>query len=802
MCEFEFVIRKTENAHVHSDIEFFYVMSGAVEFSTDERQYHMEKDDFLLINADKMHWYTADDEIMAACLRIDYEELSGMLNQDMLIFWCNTVTDETENSDVLRSIMKKIISEHYYNHENDKIYLNSLYYHFLHVLTNDFWVNKQEARFGVDEHKFDDRKRSIAEYVTNNYDKQISLSELARKLFLSDAYLSKYIKRQFGMSFVSYVNSVRLNFAVSKLLHSDKSVVRIAMDTGFASSAALNKAFREKYNMTPTAYRGQWKSSVQKRSNTIEDEQRIQTSLERYFQHNPSDRREARKRQQENILLRQIERKPYEKAWAKLINIGAAEDLLNSDMQQHLLYLQRTLHFEYVRFWDLYSPNMFLNLDAENGEYNFSKLDRALDFLVSHGLKPYIELRDKPKLLIQNEDLISQYQMRERLSEDIFKVRDFMKRLIIHLIGRYTAVAVSGWYFELWKTEMEEYVNRVNVPDGDESIPMYLERFDEVAAALRQYLPDIRIGGGGFSLRYGDELFATMMSQWKHSSQQPSFISIYNYPYSIDSIDKRHNQSTDYDYLRNHLLRMRQIMEDVGFRAPEVHVSEWNFSVSSRNVLNDHCMKGAYLVKNLIDSIGFVDVSGYWVGSDIFSDYSDSTLLLNGGGGLLSKDGIPKPAFYAFEFMNRLGRYLIDTGEHYIITDNGAGNWRLVCHNLKKLGYQYGLRRENEQRFEDQNNLFTDLKKHDMHFELPALREGKYQLSIYAVNQRHGSIQDEWKEMTDAKKIGREECEYLRRITTPRLVLQTCKSHNGTVQFDLVLEPNEIVFVHVSYQYD
>ena len=798
---FEFLIRRNETKQVHLDIEFFYVMSGTAEFSTDGRQYHMEKEDFLLVNADEEHWYTASEDFMAASLQISYGELCELLHQDMFVFWCNTVTDETESSEVLCTIMKQIIAEQYINHGNDQIRLYSLYYQFLHVLTNDFLVNRQGEQAGADEHKFDERKRQIAEYVNNNYDQQISLSELARKLFLSDAYLSKYFKRQFGTSFVNYVNSVRLNFAVSKLLHSDKSVVRIAMDTGFASSAAMNKAFREKYGVTPTVYRTQWRKNVNPVSNTLEDQEKVQTRLQRFFIEHPSLKNEEKKRQQETVRIGKIERRLYNKDWDKLINIGTAEDLLNSDMQQHLLYLKKTLHFEYVRFWDLYAPNMFLNMETQNDEYNFSKLDRVLDFLTANDLKPYIELREKPKILIQNAEKITPYQKRDRMAEDEVKMREFVSRLIIHLISRYTAEVVQSWYFELWKIERDEYVAQVNIPDARDSNALYLDCFDDIASTLRQYLPGIRIGGGGFSLRYGEELFRELLLRWKERAQKPSFVSIYNYPYSIDSIDKGRNQAAASDFLRNHLERIRAILEQTDFNVPELHVSEWNFSVSSRNVLNDHCMKGAYLVKNLIDNIGLVTLSGYWLGSDIFSDFSDSNLFLNGGGGLLSKDGVPKPAFYAFEFMNRLGKYLIQTGEHYIITDNGAGNWRIVCHNLKKLGYQYGLRKENEQRLEEQNNLFTDLKRNEMVFELPALREGKYQISVYSVNQQHGSIQDEWREMSNAGKIGPEECEYLRRITTPKLVLQACKSENGILAFNLVLEPNEIVFIHVSYQY-
>lgn len=801
MIEFEFIVRKLEDSHMHADIEFFYLMEGSVEFTVEKQQHKLAAEDFLLVNAHKEHSYKAKEDILAMCLRISYSELAKLLKQDTIFFWCNTAMEDTEINGVIRSILKKIVSEQFYNKGRDQIYLNSLYYEFLHIITHDFLVSKNDKKYDIEEEKLDDRKQKIAEYIRLNYDKQISLNELSKMLYLSNAYLSKYIKRQFGMSFVDYVNSVRLNYAVSQLLHSDQSVMRIAMDTGFASSLALNKAFKEKYGLTPTLYRKQWKGNSKKSKNTIEEKKSIQKQVAHYFKTNIEVNKNEKKLSNEIVTLTQKKGRLLNKNWNKMINIGTASDLLHSDIQQHLLYLKKTLHFEYVRFWDLYAPGMFLNKHLSSDEYNFDKLDRVLDFLVKNELKPYIELRIKPKILIRNQEIILQYQERDKVIEDAANIKKFLKDLIIHLMNRYTAGAVESWYFEVWKTELDEYVNSTDIEDKDLSIPLYLERFDEMAGTLRKYLPNIRIGGGGFSLRYGEENFRKILRQWKEYKNLPAFISIYNYPYSIDSIGKERNQTMNSEFIKNHLLQVKGIMNEEEFPVQELHASEWNFSVSSRNVLNDHCMKGAYLVKNMLDSIGIVDLAGYWTGSDLFSDYYDSTALLNGSGGLLTKDGIPKPAYYAFEFMNRLGKYIHKQGEHYIITDNGTGNWRIVCHNLKKLGYQYGLQKENEIQLGQQNNLFTDLKKNKMYFELQAEREGKYLLRIYSVNQKHGSIQDEWLEIAGLQELAPEDLDYLSRITTPGMTIQTCQTVGGKISFEITLEPNEIVFIHASYQY-
>jgi beta-xylosidase/AraC-like DNA-binding protein len=801
MIEFEFLINKSKEMHMHADIELLYVMEGQLDFILEDKQYHLGKEDFLIINVDKRHAYSAKNDILLASLHISYAELSKMLKQDMIFFWCNTALEENEMYEVIRGIIKKIVNEQYQNKGVDEIYMNYLYYEFLHVLSHDFMLNRDDKYFATEAHKFDDRKHKIAEYIRLNYDKQISLQDMAKKLFLSNAYLSKYIKRQFGMSFIDYVNSVRLNYAVSQLLYSDKSVVRIAMDTGFASSAALNKAFKEKYNMTPTVYRSQWKNIEGKSHNTVEDETKIQKQVARYFENNKEEKQMDGKIYEEVILLNETPKTPLNKAWNRMINVGAAADLLHSDMQQHILQLKKELHFQYIRFWDIYSSEIFLDVHKKGKNYNFDKIDRILDFLMEHDIMPYVELGIKPKKVIQNRRKMLIQKESLHLFEDDDTISHFHVSLLGHLITRYGAEKVEKWYFELWKPEKEEDLVKTHTLNHIELSHAYLQKFNLIAGTLRELLPTIQIGGGGLSLRYGEEAFYELLKSWKEYDNQPDFISVYSYPYTIDSIDKEKNQSTDRDFLKNNLIKIREMMKQTQFENLELHVTEWNFTISNRNILNDNCMKGAYLVKNMIDSIGYAEVLGYWTGSDLYADYYDSKLLLNGGNGILSKDGIPKPAFYAFEFMNNLGKYARKAGKHYLVTDNGHGNWRIVCHNLKELNYQYGLRMEDEINLNDQNILFSDIKKTRLHFELPVPKNGSYQIRIYLVNQKNGSVQDEWISMSSPKLVSQEDITYLKRITTPRMVIMNIQVTNLRLVFDTILEANEIQFIHTSYQF-
>lgn len=798
MYDFSFVFQTMEPAHCHTDVEFFYVLSGTAVFTMEDKQYRLNKDDFLVVNVDKNHAYRSEGDFLGACVHFSYSKLCSLMKQSMVFFWCNTASGNTEGHDELRRIFRKIISEEYFNQGKDLIYLNSLFYEFLHVLTTDCLLNKGNDHYTEETHKFDARKHEIAEFIQNNFDKPITLEDLSKQMFLSYAYLSKYIKRHFGMGFAEYLNQVRLNFAVSQLLHSDLSIVRIAMESGFASSAALNKAFKQSYNMTPTEYRRQWASQTGKTADSELSQSEIRKRLERHF-----DRCFAQEAKQSNqpaqlVTLQNMSKRLLKRNWCRMINIGTAADLLQSDIQKHLLILKEELHFEYVRFWDLHSPQMQLG-DGKTG-FNFNKLDQILDFLLQNGMKPYIELRPKPKILLRSAfDVIRMNEV--DLDETVDSVRYFIRKLFIHLLNRYSTDQVESWFFEIWCAEGERNLMEEEPGKVQALIQWYMERFGVVAGQIRELCPGARIGGGGLTVRFGGEQLKMILQAWQKEQQQPDFISLYCYPYTQYTMGKDRNQSRSTDLLRKTLQFARQTMEEVGFGQKELHVTEWNFSISNRNTLNDSCMKGAYIMRDLLDSLDLADLMGYWVGTDLYGSDEDALSIVNGSGGLLSRDGIRKPAFYAFDFMNHLGRYVRKREDNYLVTDNGAGNWRIVCHNLKNLNHQYSLMNEGKIRISEQNNLFEDMKRRTIHFSLPGKRGEKYLLKCLTVNQYNGSLQDEWVAMSSPEEMSRDEIQYLSRIVTPRMVVKRLIAENGRLSFDITMEPNEIAYIHLIYQY-
>ena len=93
------------------------------------------------------------------------------------------------------------------------------------------------------------------QYIADNYKKKIYLKDIAEKMDLSEAYLSRLFRRETGKRFQDYVIDVRLEHAANLLKYSEEAIPEIAEYVNFPSQSYMGKLFKKKYNLTPKQYR-------------------------------------------------------------------------------------------------------------------------------------------------------------------------------------------------------------------------------------------------------------------------------------------------------------------------------------------------------------------------------------------------------------------------------------------------------------------------------------------------------------------------------------------------------------------
>lgn len=100
-----------------------------------------------------------------------------------------------------------------------------------------------------------DRIKKVHEYIYDNYGKKISLSEISNLINMSPVTFNRFIKKRTGRTFITYLNDVRISFAVQFLIDSNLSVSEIGYKCGFNNIANFNRIFKKSKKCTPREYK-------------------------------------------------------------------------------------------------------------------------------------------------------------------------------------------------------------------------------------------------------------------------------------------------------------------------------------------------------------------------------------------------------------------------------------------------------------------------------------------------------------------------------------------------------------------
>jgi AraC-like DNA-binding protein len=103
--------------------------------------------------------------------------------------------------------------------------------------------------------KASDRFGKVTEYIMRNFDKEITLPEVASIANMAVTTFCNFFKDHFRVTFVEYLNTVRIGYACKLLADDDHNIVEIAYESGFKNLANFNRQFKRFKSMTPTEYR-------------------------------------------------------------------------------------------------------------------------------------------------------------------------------------------------------------------------------------------------------------------------------------------------------------------------------------------------------------------------------------------------------------------------------------------------------------------------------------------------------------------------------------------------------------------
>lgn len=815
--------------NMQKDFELIFVLRGELFTAINNNQYHLTKPDIILINSGDAYQAWSEKENLVLTIRIDYDFFIQAVDRKLNIYLCNSSIDHKNNYDDIRKIMSKVMYEYFHDEIGRELKIMSLLYDLIYLLEVNFILTDfpETEQAGLERSKYKHRMDKILAYIKQNYTREISLKDVADSQFLTPEYLSKFFRNQMGMTFSRYLNEFRLLSAVKELIRTDDSVTRVAMNNGFPNLAAFNKIFKEKYDSTPAEYRikirkKQSADSVPGKADFQITKADYTEAFEQLKEYTSNIVKASEKKQcsdlkiKININMDTHPRKVLLHSWRNLINLGYAPDGLRSDFQQHLKDIQAGINFKYARFQGIFSDEMLIHGEETVNEtgFNFNKIDRLIDFLYSIGMKPFIELSDKAKLLNLTPEEIIYYKPSLGKQRSFNEFLALLERFIIHCVNRYGIDEVSQWYFELWKP------GEKNIVFWDGNFDRYIDTFQACYKIIKNIVPNARFGGPGISPEINIGFLEKLLKQWNNRGITPDFLSVSLYFVKLieDSHSKIKNSeeyilsdcqgknylsslSMDKNFSRNTLEKIRNILASSKINIPEIHVTEWNSTISHRQPPNDLTFKGAFIVKNIADNLDETDSFGYWFCSDISGELKDSKTLLYGEMGLISANGIKKPGFYAFEMLSKLGNKLVEKGDGYIITSTSNNNYEIIAYNYKHYSDFYCLNPKTALSLDKYYDIFEDLQHLHLCINLKGIKKGRYRIKKYELNRRHGSIFDQWMNMNVINNIRQSEINYLRQICIPKQSVSYVEN-TDEIKIDSTLEPHEVNLYEITFEYD
>ena len=114
-----------------------------------------------------------------------------------------------------------------------------------------------EATFNSEfQFNFNSRRIEKAfEYMNKNYDKQISLGDIAKLVNMTEVSFSRFIKKRTGITFIDSLNEIRLGHASRILIDTTNSIAEVSYSCGFNNISNFNRLFKKKKGCTPKEFR-------------------------------------------------------------------------------------------------------------------------------------------------------------------------------------------------------------------------------------------------------------------------------------------------------------------------------------------------------------------------------------------------------------------------------------------------------------------------------------------------------------------------------------------------------------------
>lgn len=262
--------------HFHDDMEVAFVLSGSVVLKNGYYTFVMEEGDIFILNDREIHsFYSMGKQNAVMLLQLDlnyFKKYYEILDNS---FFVTDMEDREDSSlEVLRGILSRIMLETLEAEPGYERRAVEYTHDLIDCLCADFQYFALEDGKFVNEVKNRENKilagrmRRITKYLYENYNRRLTLSEIADREHLSVFYLSHVIKEASGLSFQELLNFIRVEESEKLLLGTSKKIGTVSFESGFSAVRYYIKYFTKWFGMHPHEYREKYYGMVRNRENS------------------------------------------------------------------------------------------------------------------------------------------------------------------------------------------------------------------------------------------------------------------------------------------------------------------------------------------------------------------------------------------------------------------------------------------------------------------------------------------------------------------------------------------------------
>lgn len=237
------------SSHMHYHMELIYIQKGNPTAILDSNEYSLENDSIFIVFPNQIHSFKSDGT---------EKYLLFIFNPDLLPEFASIINEKTPADPVIRNVssnpqivplLEMLLTE---NNNGKKPYRNvALRGLLLALLSKLFRLMSFEKQNGGDSHAI----RSIIEFCTKNFGKELSLEILGEELHMSKYYISHLFSSKLKMRFNDYINFLRVSAACRHLATDVLSITEISELVGFGTIRTFNRAFKKQMGASPSEYR-------------------------------------------------------------------------------------------------------------------------------------------------------------------------------------------------------------------------------------------------------------------------------------------------------------------------------------------------------------------------------------------------------------------------------------------------------------------------------------------------------------------------------------------------------------------